>query len=221
MKKKYLILVLAVAAVAAAGAGTSLALHTDESARLVNTISEKTLGVTEKSKIQDEIKVNPGSAIDLNYSVFNDGGSDNTNGSYDIYAKVFVYYGFENVQTDKDSPVQLNIDVDGEPIRLDKYIYSYDDQYRAGDWIVTYFDDEQIVLYYTKPLAYGETSSEFLSSMKFDKDMGNEFSGQSFLIESSVDAVQTNCGKSAIAAEWGVYPDFDGNGNITYISEEL
>ena len=52
VKKKYLILVLAVAAVAAAGAGTSLALHTDESARLVNTISEKTLGVTEKSKIQ-------------------------------------------------------------------------------------------------------------------------------------------------------------------------
>ena len=223
MKKKYQVLMLALTAAAAAGAGGSLALNTAESAKVTKTISEKTLGVTENAKIQTDLKVNPGDVAELDYSVLNDGGEHSAGGSYDIYTKVNVYYGFDGADVKENKPddaaVKLNIETDGTNITLDKYVDSYEKQYRAGDWIIAYFDDEQIVMYGVRPLEKGEKSNDFLSSIKFDPSIGNEYSGSKFTIETTVDAVQKDNAKAAIAAEWGVFPEFDDNGNITYISE--
>lgn len=219
MKKKYLALVLALGVVAVAGVGGSLAARSDESAKITEVISEKTLGVAEKSNIQTDIKANPGADVDLNYSVVNDGGENNSNGSYDIYTKVYVYYGFDDVDNDGDSPVKFFLNDNGNKIELKDYITSYDEQYSIGKWIIAYYDDEQIVMYYTSPLKEGEQSTEFLSSMSFETTMGNEYSQKNFYIDTSVDAVQKNMAESAIAAEWGVYPQFDADGNITYVSE--
>lgn len=74
-------------------------------------------------------------------------------------------------------------------------------------------------MYGVYPLEKGETSDEFLSGIKLDPSMGNEYSGRGFKIESTVDAVQRDNAGSAIAAEWGVFPEFGTDGSITYISE--
>ncbi len=223
VKKKYQVLILALTAAAAAGVGGSLALNTAESAKVTKTISEKTLGVTENAKIQTDLKANPGDVAELDYSVLNDGGEHSAGGSYDIYTKVNVYYGFDGADVKENKPddaaVKLNIETDGTNITLDKYVDSYEKQYRAGDWIIAYFDDEQIVMYGVRPLEKGEKSNDFLSSIEFDPSIGNEYSGRKFTIETTVDAVQKDNAKTAIAAEWGVFLEFDDNGNITYISE--
>lgn len=64
MKKKYQAMILALGAVAAAGVGGSLAAGSAESPKITKTISEKTLGVTENTKIQTDVKVNPGDATE-------------------------------------------------------------------------------------------------------------------------------------------------------------
>ncbi|WP_455719382.1 hypothetical protein [Agathobacter sp.] len=223
MKKKYQVMILAFGAVAAAGVGGSLAAGSAESPKITKTISEKTLGVTENAKIQTDLKVNPGDIAQLGYSVQNDGGIHSERGSYDIYTRVNVYYGFDdagdNSFISEDTPVKLNIKTNKETVNLDQYVDSYKDQYRVGDWIIAYFDDEQITMYGAYPLEKGEISDEFLSSIEFDPSIGNEYSGLGFTIDTTVDAVQRDNAGSAIAAEWGVFPEFGADGSITYISE--
>lgn len=223
MKKKYQVMILALGAVAAAGVGGSLAAGSAGSQKITKTISEKTLGVTENRKIQTNLKVNPGDIEELGYSVQNDGGMHSTGGSYDIYTRINVHYGFDDNGNDdiihENTPVKLNIKTGRETINLDRYVDSYENQYRIGDWIIAYFDDEQITMYGVYPLEKGETSDEFLSSIEFDPSIGNEYSGCRFAIETSVDAVQRDNAGSAIAAEWGVFPEFGADGSITYISE--
>lgn len=223
MKKKYQVMILALGAVAAAGVGGSLAAGSAESQKITKTISEKTLGVTENRKIQTDLKVNPGDIAQLGYSVQNDGGMHSTGGSYDIYTRVNVYYGFDDARNSgtisENVPVRLNIKTDKDTVNLDRYVDSYKDQYRVGDWIIAYFDDEQITMYGVYPLEKGETSDEFLSGIEFDPSIGNEYSGCGFTIETTVDAVQRDNAGSAIAAEWGVFPKFGADGSITYISE--
>ena len=58
--------------------------------------------------------------------------------------------------------------------------------------------------YYSEPLAPGETTSEVLRSVSFDKTMGNEYQGATATVDVEAEAVQTaNNGASATeAAGW-------------------
>ncbi len=58
--------------------------------------------------------------------------------------------------------------------------------------------------YYSEPLASGETTHEVLSSVGFDKTMGNEYQGATATVDVEAQAVQTaNNGASATeAAGW-------------------
>lgn len=240
MKKKYLILLMTTCTVAAAAIGATLAARSEEGVSVKENISEKTLGVTDNSKVSEEITVIPGAKTDVSYFVTNDGGMKNNtageNGSYDIYAKVFVYYDWEQSEDGKEygelkedddyTTLCINTGSNSDPdyVEIPKAIESYNDQVVIGDWIVAYSDNEQMVLYYTKPLAKDEVSSQFLSQIKFDTAMDNRYVGANLNIETEVHAVQADSAVSAIASEWGVFPKFETDKNgvkiITSVSEE-
>ena len=87
------------------------------------------------------------------------------------------------------------------------------------DWIIGYEDDEQTVMYYTKPLAPEQTTTNFMDGIHFKESMGNGFADAVYTLEYEVTAVQANNAKDAIAAELGVFPEFDENGTILSVSE--
>ncbi len=86
-------------------------------------------------------------------------------------------------------------------------------------WLVTYVDQEQVVMYYTKPVAAGEATTNFLDEISFDAGMGNEFADSSYELEIHAMAVQAGSDK-AMVAEFGVYPIFAADGtSIVGISD--
>ena len=87
------------------------------------------------------------------------------------------------------------------------------------DWIIGYADDEQPAMYYTKPLAPEQTTTNFMDGIHFKESMGNGFADAVYTLEYEVTAVQANNAKDAIAAELGVFPEFDENGTILSVSE--
>ena len=229
MKKKYIAWILGVCAVLVASVGATAASRYSEShARLAENISEKDLGVTAENNDgnqESKVDVMPGQESRLGYYVKNSGGdaADST-GSYDIYAKVEIFYSFskdkEEIVNNEDAPV-VSFFLQGQDAdyELGEYIRDYQNSRLIGDWIVAYYDEQEIVMYYTKPISYQDTSSEFISYVKFNENMGNEYAGSEFNLETQVTAVQTDSGASAIAAEWGLYPQINSQGIITAISE--
>ena len=231
MKKKYLFLLLALGLVVAGAIGGTLAATSDSGVELYETISEKHLGVKDNSKIEDSLVVNPGSDTNVAYYVTNDGKES----GYGIYAKVDIYLDWEQSNQgssygsfdDDNQYTVLSINT-GDNNKTDytaiPMVDSYKNQITIGDWIVAYANNEQVVLYYTKPIAQGDSSSEFLSRISFDKKMDNRYVGAKLSISTEVNAVQANSNISAIASEWGVFPTFtadsDGNAIISSVSEE-
>ncbi len=229
MKKKYIAWIFGVCAVLVASiGGTAASRYSKSQTSLKENISEKDLGIVACNDIQDQQvqeAVLPGAQSHLGYYVKNNGGSAaEADESYNIYAKIEVFYSFskdkQEIISDSDKPVVSFIINDGNnEYRLDDYISSYEEGKKLGDWIIAYFDEQQIVMYYTKPIGFEENSSEFLSGVEFSEDMGNEYANSHFAMETEVTAVQTDSGRAAIAAEWGVYPEINSDGIITSISE--
>ena len=89
----------------------------------------------------------------------------------------------------------------------------------VNDWIVWYADAEQVILYYTKPLEQGQSSTNFIETVCFEEDMDNGYAGKEALINFKADAVQTIAAEDSIPSEWGVYPIFNADGSITAIEE--
>ena len=74
-------------------------------------------------------------------------------------------------------------------------------------------------MYYTKPLASGETTANFIDSLSFATDMNNDYADEKVELAFSADAVQVIAAEDSIPSEWGVYPEFNENGEITKIVE--
>ena len=89
----------------------------------------------------------------------------------------------------------------------------------VNGWIVWYADEEQIVLYYTKPLAQGESSGEFISAAGFAPDMDNAYADAEVELGIRADAVQSIAAQDSIPSEWGVYPVIGEDGTIVSIEE--
>ena len=218
MKKKYLLLLAAAGLITAAAIGGTLASGYVESDHVLQNISEKSLGISiltgdtkYNGSASSKIEVVPGSVTSLNYQIAND-----RKGGYDLYAKVTVYFGWSKDSLAdaeaKKSHVVLKMDGKSYPV-----VDSYEKQKKIGDWIVAYCDSEEAVLYYTRPLSYGDKAS-FLDEIAFDTDMGNQYADAQFLLDMDVTAVQADNSDEAIAAEWGVYPHFE-KGILTRVSE--
>lgn len=86
---------------------------------------------------------------------------------------------------------------------------------------------ERTVLYYTKPLAPGETA-DFVTSLKISpetativtkNDIGGvdyDYQDKFFEIKVDVDAVQTHNAEDAILSAWGKQVTVDGAGNLSF-----
>lgn len=229
MKKKYLLMGIAgVFVLSTMIGGTFAALDTATTEGATAGISVKSIevavdGTTGTESVDGDIvlvsEAVPGGEYDCYYNVRN-----NAPEGYDIYVKVEIY----KYWTDDENDVLTS--------KYDSIYYNYGDEKVAypqeckesflaeNGWLVQYADEEQIVLYYTKPLkAAGNTaestSTNFMDGISFDIAAGNEYADKNLKIEYIVTAVQANNSSEAMAAEWGMFPVFDENGVMTGIYE--
>lgn len=213
MKKKLVLMCVAGVLVMTAIIGGTLAgFNTATENKGVTNITVKALGIdmlgTDDGNLAQANagKAKPGGDMELVKNIQN-----NVEGGYTLYTRVTI---------DKKWSDET---LDASKIHL--YVGSGDNktELTAGtvinDWIVWYADAEQVVLYYTKPLEQGQSSANFIETVSFDAEMDNAYAGQDALIDFDADAVQTIAAEDSIPSEWGVYPVFDGNGNITAIEE--
>ena len=89
----------------------------------------------------------------------------------------------------------------------------------SGDWILQSEDKEQLVLYYTKPLAPGQNTSIFMDQIEISYDLKNEYADLGIALRMRADAVQTMKGQDAMMSEWGVLATIDDAGKISSIEE--
>lgn len=229
MKKKYLLMGIAgVFVLSTMIGGTLAALDTTTTEGATAEISVKSIGVavnggTGSRTVDGDIElasaVMPGGNCSCSYNVSNDAVD-----GYDIYVKVEIY----KYWTDDTAEVLAS--------KYDDIYYTYGEEdivypqelsenyLTENGWLVQYADDEQMILYYTKPLkASGSeeerTSTNFMDGISFDAAMGNEYADKQLNLEYIVTAVQGNNSSDAMAAEWGMFPVFDENGVLTGIYE--
>lgn len=84
-------------------------------------------------------------------------------------------------------------------------------------------NDENIYLYYTRPVDVNSQTDAVLDRIKIAENLKNEYADKNIKIDVEVDAVQASQSETAredaILTEWGVLASFDENGNITSIEE--
>ena len=218
MKKKYILLLAAGVLGISAAVGGTLAAGNVESKTVLQEISEKSLGISIVSGYTDthgygktNIEVMPGKKQSLRYRMVND-----RKDGYDLYARVHLYFQWtpETLMQKETVNHYMMPVLQGKTFPLVK---DYEHQTTMGDWIVAYCDSTEVVMYYTKPMACGD-SVPFLDAVSFSEQMGNAYAGASFDLQVEVDAVQANQSQDAIAAEWGVFPKIK-QGVIVRVSE--
>ena len=208
--------------------GTLAALNeaTDEGATAE--ISVKTIEVEAAGTAKHSEKITnaalPGGVYENTMNVYNS-ASD----GYDLYAKVEIYKYWDEADDTLDPAVVTigteNVSyeyVDGSVVGAQKNTYGFE---IVNDWLVQYVDDEQIILYYTKPLSSDINSAQhesanFMDLIRFDASIGNEYTNQTLNLEYVITAVQANNGEDAMASEWGMFPVFDSNGTLVGVFEE-
>lgn len=213
MKKKLILMCVAGVLVMTAIIGGTLAgFNTSTENKGVTNITVKALGIemlgTDNGNIAQASggKAKPGGDMELVKNIQN-----NVDGGYTLYTRVTIDKKWSDEALDA-SKIHLYVGSGDNKVELLAGV-------TVNDWIVWYSDAEQVVMYYTKPLAQGESSTNLMETLSFDADMDNAYAGKEALITFSADAVQTIAAEDSIPSEWGVYPVFDGNGNITAIEE--
>ena len=206
MKKKYMLMGIAAVLILATMVGGTLAALNTKTEKAVANISIKSVGVTmigdqpvalADGGEKEPVTIVPGETIVMPKAVQND-----IPDGYDVYVKVVIYHAWDTKSGGLVSAGEAD----------DIYVHNQ-------DWIIGYEDDEQTVMYYTKPLAPEQTTTNFMDGIHFKESMGNGFADAVYTLEYEVTAVQANNAKDAIAAELGVFPEFDENGTILSVSE--
>ncbi len=226
MKKKYMLMGIAGVLTAATLAGGTFAALNATSDKAMAQINIMSVGVTiydEKNALsggytEEKTKVMPGETYLMPRFIKN----TEENG-YDVYVKVVINKNWEAADgTDIDLDFVTGEKADILYIQDGKENKSLEalEKRKINDWIITYADAEEIVMFYTKPLAYNEATTDFISGITFDETMDSKhFALASYNLNYEVTAVQANNAKDAIAAELGMFATFDNNGNIVDISE--
>ncbi len=144
--------------------------------------------------------------------------SNKMENGYAIYAMATVYKSWD---CDRLDAAKVGITyLDEEEVSVDYAdIYSGDMTEASNGWIVVYEDEEELMLVYTKPISYGESSTHFMDAVVFDADMNNKYADKEFTFEVEVKAVQVNAGEAAMQSEWGWFPLIDEDGNILGVYE--
>lgn len=221
MKKKIILMSIAAALVLTAVIGGTLAGFNTESEQGKTDITTKSLGINladsntplgEAKLVADAYM--PGTEAPMPYCITN-----NVKEGYELYTRVTIYKYWDGRNDLDASKIHLYVSgADGSKIEL-----TADEETgevtRVNDWFVQYADEEQVILYYARPLAAGEKTENVLDFFVVDETVGNEYTGQKIALDIQADAVQKIAAEAAIPSEWGVYPGFDADGNIVSIAE--
>lgn len=216
MKKKMILMGVAAVLVLSAMIGGTLAGFNTQSEQgrtdiVVKALSIDLLGADVAFDSTEIASVMPGGAVDMPYNVKND-----IEDSYDLYTRVTIYKYWENRELDASKIHLYMTDAGGEKIEItDSGIMGQ----TVNNWIVFYNDEEQVVLYYTQPLAEEAETLNVMDILAVDASVTNAYADQKVLLEIRADAVQKAVAEKAIPSEWGVYPIFDENGVLTMIEE--
>lgn len=215
MKRKLILMCVAGVLVMTAIIGGTLAgFNTSTESKGVTNITVKELGITmvgtgmEPNQQTDSIGkgVTPGGEAELQHSVTN-----NVDGGYTLYTRVTIDKKWEDESLD---PAKIRLYVGNGENKTELLAGT-----TVNDWIVWYADEEQVIMYYTKPLTQGQSSSNLIDVVSFDARMDNSYADKSVELSFSADAVQQIAAEDSIPSEWGVYPTIDANGVITSIEE--
>lgn len=212
MKKKIVLMSIAAVLTMTAIIGGTLAGFNTQSRQGKTDITTKALGI---DLVGDSIAVEaymPGAEVSVPYYVVND-----VEDGYDLYTRVTIYKHWDDFTLDADKISLYVKGTDGKAVEL-----TADENggsVQVNNWFIQYADDEQIILYYARPLASGEATEHVLDSLVVDAKIDNTYANQKVILEIQADAVQKIAAESSIPSEWGVYPSFDENGNIVSIAE--
>lgn len=185
--------------------------------KLSDTIDVKgTDNVFDKNK---GLKVIPGGDYTISRKVRNAGKE----GDYDSYVKAVIYKSWKDNKGEYIDTSKTDVIEDQAFVSTDSKKTAWNDV-KEGEthdgWLVGHVDDEQIVLYYVKPLPVGESTTPFIDGISFDSNLNNAYANASYDVEFEVTSVQKYGDSDAIASAFGVMPAFDKNGNITSVSED-
>jgi hypothetical protein len=149
---------------------------------------------------------------------------NNTDKGYTVYVKVVIDHTAQDPDGNyDDNPDFAKLYIGDSYDAADATVISdaagENEAYIVNDWLVFYSDSDQTVMYYTKPVAAGDSTSSFLDGIHFSEELGNSYIGYSYNLDIEVTAVQSDSGKDAMAAELGVFPSIDADGVITAVSE--
>lgn len=212
MKKKLVLMSVAAALALTAIIGGTLAGFNTQSEQGKTDITTKALGI---DLVGESVEINaymPGAAVEVPYYVVND-----VEEGYDLYTRVTIYKYWSDLNLEAGKISLYTKDADGNAVEL-----TTDENggtVRVNNWFIQYADDEQVVLYYAKPLASGEATENVLDTLIVDASIDNAYAKQKVYLDVEADAVQKIAAESSIPSEWGVYPEFDENGNIVAITE--
>lgn len=222
MKRKIVLMGIAGILAMTAIIGGTLAGFNTQSGQGKTDITTKALGIeltgdksaAEGGKMVADTYV-PGSCADMPYFVTN-----NVEEGYDLYTRVILYKYWEDRDNGDLDPEKIHLYVkNADGSRVELLPEKDGGPAKINDWFIQYADEKQIILYYAKPLAAGEATGNVLDCVAVNEEVGNAYTGQKVVVEIRADAVQKAAAESSIPSEWGVYPGFDGAGNIVSIAE--
>lgn len=181
MKRKLLVLSVAAICLAIIAAGTLAYFNAEDKAHNVITTGGINIAVQEwadeekTQPFEDKEGIMPGNVVTKIVEVENTGANE-------AWVRVKFSVNIALAGDGEADPSLIHLAINDE-----KWIDGGDGYY-----------------YYSEPLAPGETTSEALSSVSFDKTMGNEYQGATATVDVEAEAVQTaNNGASATeAAGW-------------------
>lgn len=216
MKKRILLMGVAAALTTTAIVGGSLAYFQADGRNVQQQISTRTLGISltdaQSGKLpEDSVLLKgamPGEEINLENKLV----VTNT-GDTPLYTRVTVSKCWGSYE---DASFKKDFDKDSSTIELAA----------NNDWYVmenTDENDENLYLYYKTPLEVSGQTSSILEGLEIAKTLTNEYADKGIQLDVEVDAVQASesetARQDAILAEWGVWAEFDADGNILSIEE--
>ena len=223
MKQKYTIAGVGIILIAVALIGGTMAANnaqTSQAAEAEISVNGLKGGIEVSSEDpvfakNSDVTATPGGDYDLSLNAVNAGGKLD----YASYFKAVIYKEWNDANGYID-PVESEA-ITEDRVRIgDTYL----DEVEPGDvvngWIVASVDEEEIVLFYTKPVDVGQATTPFIDGVTFAENLDNRYTQATYNLDFEVTAVQTVSGEAAFASSFGVYPVIDKNGNIVSVSEE-
>lgn len=224
MKKKILLVGLAAVLAASTIVGGSLAYFSAEGSKVQQQINTMTLAVDLQDVVLDADgneagietalgalrvgNVMPGEVIDKTMRVYNPE-------EVTEYVRVSIRKYWTKTSVSSED-VQKLPERDAAAIILNAVNTDVAEKER---WIVSKETDEHIILYYTKPLAQGESTKNFMNQIMISEKLKNGYANLGIALEFETDGVQIFAAEDAFVSEWGVKPVFDEDGYILAIYE--